>query len=254
MRALRLGLLGACLSVTRLCPAETGSTNAAEQSDAAAPTRQEAERLYAEGEHLYNAGDYAGAASAFERAYELSHIPELLFDIGQAHRLAGPSHCAAARRTYAAYLEAVPDSEHRPIVVEHLAQLASCEGVSAEPVAVATERQPPAQKPEPATAASEDSERPVVPWIVTGAGAAVALTGGALWLRAKIEYEDVRESCPCPEGKFDSWERLTYVSYGLVAAGVITASVGVVLWQSGRERQSVRLDLAPSGVAITASM
>ena len=69
-----------------LCSA---SARAAEQSS-------EARRLYAEGKAQYAQGHYVDAIALFERSYALSESPALLFNMAQAHRLAGPEHCADA--------------------------------------------------------------------------------------------------------------------------------------------------------------
>lgn len=228
---------------------------AADATDASVPAaesdaesaRARAEAAYAEGERAYAAGNFAEAASAFERAYALSHIPELLFDIGQAHRQAGPAHCEAARQSYSAYLESAPDSEHRAAVEERLQQLSACsKAVRAAPSSEEAE-----QRQAPLAQESRVESAPSSwPWLVIGSGAAVATAGGVLLLRAKLEYDDVKSQCPCPRGRFDDWERLTYLGYALAGVGAATTGVGLVLWRTETSRATAQLVGVPGGIEL----
>jgi hypothetical protein len=58
----------------------------------------EARDQYEAGAGFYRDADYASAATAFQRAYELSPSPELLYNLAQAERLSGD--CAAALQHY----------------------------------------------------------------------------------------------------------------------------------------------------------
>lgn len=55
----------------------------AEQSD---DRRARARQAYAEGERLYQAGDYSGAAKLFHRAYETYPLPTVLVAIAMSYR------------------------------------------------------------------------------------------------------------------------------------------------------------------------
>jgi tetratricopeptide (TPR) repeat protein len=59
-------------------------------------TSEKARAHYETGLHYYDVADYQQAIREFKRAYELSAAPELLFNIGQAHRLAGDCADGAA--------------------------------------------------------------------------------------------------------------------------------------------------------------
>jgi hypothetical protein len=66
---------------------------------------------------------YAEAIAAFEASYALSPLPTLLFDIAQAHRLAG--HCADALERYRRYaaLAAAPRAAG---LDEHIREMETC--------------------------------------------------------------------------------------------------------------------------------
>lgn len=211
------------------------------------PPTAQAERIYAEGERAYNTGDYAAAAVAFERAYRLSGVTELMFDIGQAHRLAGRDHCEPARRSYAAYLAAFPDSKQRALVEQYLSELGEC----APPAPTITVAPAPAAKPLPTTTApAAQPSRAVWPLVVAGAGAAVAVGGAAVWVRSRMKYDEVKDTCPCPPGTFDSWERMSYAGYALVAVGVAASATGLVLWRMSANDDSARVMLGPTGLQL----
>src|SRR4051812_49283826 len=68
----------------------------------------EAKRLYADGKVEFAQGRYEQAIALFERAYALSGATGLLFNLAQAHRLAGQDHCPQALALYKSYLAAQP--------------------------------------------------------------------------------------------------------------------------------------------------
>lgn len=68
-----------------------------------------------------SAGDYGAAITYYETAYQLIPHPVLLFNMAQAHRLAG--HADQALALYERYLVAAPDGEQAPIAREMVSQL-----------------------------------------------------------------------------------------------------------------------------------
>lgn len=78
--------------------------------------------LYKRGQRYFDVGEFGQAIEAFKRAYELSGAPELIFNLAQAHRLAGDYQ--AAQREYATYLRLRPDSPYRKTVERLLSELA----------------------------------------------------------------------------------------------------------------------------------
>ena len=55
-------------------------------ADPAAARRDEAKAAFGRGNTAYNLGKYADAIAEFERAYALSRLPEILFNLGQCYR------------------------------------------------------------------------------------------------------------------------------------------------------------------------
>jgi hypothetical protein len=194
----------------------------------------EAKRLYAQGKAEFAQGRYVQAAELFERSYALSESTALLFNMAQAHRLAGPGHCATAVRLYQSYLAAEPTAENRKEVEERITELGDCSADTApaaapEPSATAREpRQAPASPP-----ARGAGGLPTGPVIVTGAGAAMLVAGGVLYFRAWDKHREAEAVCPCYPGTYSDWELLTNVSYAVLAVGGATLIGGVSWWVAG---------------------
>src|SRR5213083_2422043 len=80
----------------------------------AAPS--EAEQAYEQGQAAFDAGRFGDAVVAWERSYELSKEPVLLFNLGQAYRQRhGPGDCAKALAAYKRFIELVPEAVQRPL-------------------------------------------------------------------------------------------------------------------------------------------
>jgi hypothetical protein len=73
---------------------------------APAGARKEAARKYTEGTRAFDAGDFTGAAQAFEAAYALAPHPDALWNAARAWHRAG--ELARAANLYARYLREVP--------------------------------------------------------------------------------------------------------------------------------------------------
>ncbi|MFK8002824.1 MAG: tol-pal system YbgF family protein [Polyangiales bacterium] len=97
-------------------PAEAASPET-EQAD----TDGDARAAFAAGSDAFEAGAYDGALRLFERSYELSGQPELLYNIGHCHdRLRNDQQAVAS---FEAYLEARPDAATRTAVEQRLSIL-----------------------------------------------------------------------------------------------------------------------------------
>jgi tetratricopeptide (TPR) repeat protein len=73
------------------------------------------------GTRAYDLGLYDEAIAQYMAAYKIKDDPALLFNIGQAHRLAG--HSAEALRFYKTYLSKLPDAANRAEVEAKMADL-----------------------------------------------------------------------------------------------------------------------------------
>ena len=117
MRAYSRLLLFACVAAATLRP---GALHAQENG------LDRARELYEQGASAYQAGDFDAAIAAFERAYAISGRAALLFNIAQAERLAGPTHCERALLAYQRYLRAEPDSSNAAEVQQRISEMQSC--------------------------------------------------------------------------------------------------------------------------------
>jgi tetratricopeptide (TPR) repeat protein len=96
----------------------------------AAPARAQdqvgdARRAFNEGEAAYNLGHFEEALTKYEEAYRLSRLPQILFNLGQAHRRiyeekGGLEHLRKARDLYRSFLREVPASPQLKVVNEVL--------------------------------------------------------------------------------------------------------------------------------------
>ena len=213
----------------------------------AAEPSAEARRLYAEGKAEYAQGHYLEAVALFERSYALSESPALLFNMAQAHRLAGPQHCSDALSLYKSYLAAQPDAENKREVDERIAELADCKPAeAAAPAPVASAEVGPRRAPPPSSRAARNPTGPV---LVAGTGAALLAAGGVLYWRAWDKHREAERVCPCYPGTYSSWEVLTNVSYALMAVGGATLAGGVTWWAVGQPAKNGQPGSAMLGVS-----
>jgi hypothetical protein len=225
-------------------------------SPRAAEPNVEARQLYAEGKAEYAQGHYVEAIALFERSYALSESSALLFNMAQAHRLAGPTHCHAALSLYKSYLAAEPHAENQKEVEERITALGDCAEEKAADRAPPPPSPPAVASPTPALAPAarrtplERSSAPAAgPLLVTGTGAALLVAGGVLYWRAWDKHREAEERCPCYPGTYSSWEILTNVSYALLAVGGATLAGGVTWWVAGQPSTNVQPGRAMLGVA-----
>lgn len=83
-----------------------------------------ADEAFREGSRLYDARDYAGAATQFEAAYAQVADPAFLFNIGQAYRLA--DQCEKAAAAYQRYIELAPAAPNLDDARRYLKQSNVC--------------------------------------------------------------------------------------------------------------------------------
>jgi tetratricopeptide (TPR) repeat protein len=200
-----------------------------------ADDRARAKTLFDDGSSEYRAGHYDRAIDLFQDAYKLSHAPGLLFNIAQAYRLEGA--CAQALEYYQRSLDEDPAADNRAEMQDRVVEMQAC--VNAKPPDPAPPPPPPVVTPPVMTtrAAAEPPprvHRRYAPLVTTAAGAAVALTGAILYWRARVKFDEVEPTCPCPEGSFSGWEKATTASYVMMGAGALAAAGGLVFQLSGR--------------------
>jgi tetratricopeptide (TPR) repeat protein len=76
---------------------------------------------YVKGTRAYELGIYDEAIAEYMAAYKAKDDPALLFNLGQAHRLAG--HAAEALRFYKTYLAKLPEADNRADVEAKIREL-----------------------------------------------------------------------------------------------------------------------------------
>lgn len=143
---------------------------------------QEARALFAAGQVAVDEGRYAAAIDYFQRAYELSRRPALLFNLASAAEHMRRDQLALD--AYRAYVDAVPGAPNRTIVEARIRVLAMV--VAGEPVVPAPEDVAnfdaalAAGARAPSEPTNDESGAPALPGALLGAGAALAV-GGAVF-------------------------------------------------------------------------
>jgi hypothetical protein len=115
----------------------------------AADEQGDGRALFDAGVKAYQQGRYRTAATAFQRAFELTRRPGLLFSLGQALRRSyeqtrDPAELQGAIRYYERYLAAPHEGEHRSEAVSWLEELSRLPDAKA-PLGAATEHRARAQ-------------------------------------------------------------------------------------------------------------
>ena len=129
--------------------------NASDAPSPVPPPEPTAERLFHEGLKAYDGHDYRAALGLFQDAYSQSHVPEILFDIGQTYRALG--NCQEAIAHFDAFIAAVPpDDPLLPRVRGRRAELLPCKSSTATAV-------PPPPAPAPPVEESSPAPPPVEP-------------------------------------------------------------------------------------------
>jgi tetratricopeptide (TPR) repeat protein len=162
----------------------------AEQGSAGAETTKaeqdrEARFLFEAARSAYDAGRYEDALTSFQRAYELSQRPALLYNVGQAADRLRKDEIALD--AFERYVQALPDAENRPAVEERirvlravLAEKRAAAQAAPSPMQAAQAAPPPSNATAPAGARTTQDERKdeggllTKWWLWAGAGGVVA--------------------------------------------------------------------------------
>ena len=121
-------VLGALAAFTLVTLASGELAAAAPSVDAEAARRDEAKVAFGRGNAAYNLGKYTDAIAEFERAYALSRVPEILFNLGQCYRKQweAEQRSELGRRAlhyYEALLREAPSSKVRPEAEQFVGEL-----------------------------------------------------------------------------------------------------------------------------------
>jgi tetratricopeptide (TPR) repeat protein len=245
LRALALSLVCAAPITLPVTPCSAQPAASPEALDA------EARSLFEAGRTAYRDARYEDALGYYRRSYELSHRPELLYNIGQCEdRL---RHDAEAIEAFEAFLAALPDAPQRAEVTVRLDILRrTVETTETE----TTEGIEVVETPAPVDASGSDP----VPWIVLGVGGGLAAVGVALLIAGYVQIGDVEGARNVPfssvSGAYDAAPILTGTGWAAVGVGVALAGIGSVWVLSGGSSSTssnARLRLNPTGITLSGS-
>jgi len=226
-------------------------------------TDERVAQLYQDGRTHYDLGEYEQAIAAFKEAYRLAEAPGFLFNIAQAHRLAGD--CAAAERFYRSYLRYQPDAENRGDIEARIEEMERChrergaeiEGTKAPVLTVPRPRDSAAEKPV-GRAAQVDAETTPMRTVAFASLVAGGLTlagGGVFYYRSSRDATAL-EKRRTAGGEWtqddadleDSYGRQRGIAIGGLAVGAaLVATGGGLLWNSDRAPRARRVSLALTG-------
>lgn len=235
----------------------------------------DARTLFTLGQSAFDQGRYQAALDYFQQAYDLSHRPQLLYNIGQAaDRLRDDRRALAS---FEQFLREVPDSpQHtstrarvevlRAAIAADDARDAESARIAAEAEAARAERG--AAGPTVATTETPDappprSGRSAAPgWIIAGVGGGALVAGAtffALGLGDKNTVEDAPDGSTFASVS-DEYDRAsTRITVGsiLLGVGVAAGATGLVLalgaGGSDEEPTALELRVLPNGLALRRS-
>lgn len=222
------------------------------------------------GQLMYGEGRFNEAAAEFDRAYELSGRPQLLYNAFLAHRDAG--HVAEAVARLRQYLEQTPDAADRETLERRLAAMeetleqqhreasmsaeerAALEAERARIAAEADEHRTDAERLREERE-RESQRRNPTPAIIMGTGAGVLVGGIIVGVVAQTTaLAELRENCPndvcVSDPNFSLSEtrsqarRMTISTDVLLSVGAATAVTGLVLLLLQRKRYAADEDEA----------
>lgn len=245
-----------------------------------------ARRYMAAGLAAQQTGDYGIAVTMYWKAYQLVAHPVLIFDIAQAHRLAG--HLAEAVRQYEQYVAVEPSGPEAQTARRFIAEL---EIEMRTPVPAADDRPgsdrvpkgdsaPSADRAGAVTSAADETssvvqgtraseidgnaapppreavaDRPgepvgrttqIVGLATVGTGAAALAVGIDFGLHARTLAREVAEQFD--QGKYDAGSRANKIALaGYISGGVLLATGAALYWQGhAQDRVSMRAVVVPS--------
>lgn len=216
---------------------------------------QQARTLFQDGVTSYAGGRYEEALELFQRAYDLSPHPELLFNIGIAALNGG--HQRRALDAFEQFLVQAPESPNRPSVEARIAALRrqvsaeqDAERRAAEMEAAERDRQHAAEQARATTSTAGLG-------LIIGGGVLVA-AGAVLF---GVGYADVATVEGAADGTrwndlsgaYDRAPVLTGIGIGAGALGLAALGVGAVLFATSSgpsETSTTTVAVGPTGITL----
>jgi hypothetical protein len=212
--------------------------------------------LYDTGKRHFDIAEYAAAIAAWKEAYLLSSEPLLLFNIAQAHRLAGD--CAQANRFYLNYKRVAPRPANQAELDSAMAKCAGIEPATGDttpttPSAIRVEPPPPAPAPALTPDVVEVDQGRTLRYsglAVGGAGAVAGIIAIVYAVRASEKADEVAGrpvgtpwSNDLDQVQADGQSAQTRARiFGVVSA--IGLLGGAAVWYYGHTRSNVTVDVA----------
>ena len=163
---------------------------------AVADPAPDAEQLYRDGQTAYDQARYDDALGAWQRSYDLSHAPPLLYNIAQAYRVrAHPGDCALARAQYQSFVELSAPSPQRALAEGYIAQLATCASAPAGAPAPSDGASRPVPSDDASTHERSIHNRQIAVAVVGAGGIVLLTTGIYLGHRASTLGNEVTSAC-----------------------------------------------------------
>jgi tetratricopeptide (TPR) repeat protein len=213
----------------------------------AAELDQAARILFDAGTRAYEAGLFEEALTRYTNAYELSHRPELLYNIAVSHDRLEQKHEAAD--FYARFVEAVPDSPRIGIArsrAEILQRSVDEEAVRAAAYenARADNSDSPGNEAPPDVEGSRSLAGPIASFAIAGAGLVTFAVSGLI-AGSRFRDADVTCSTGCDEAQLDSVDTAALVADIGLGIAIAGAAVGVVWLLVGGSGDDQRAHVSP---------
>lgn len=226
----------------------------------------DARALFQLGQSAFDAGRYEAALDFFQRAYDLSHRPQLLYNIGQAaDRLRRDRRALEA---FEGFLRDAPESPQHASTRSRVAVLRATVEAEEARARSGSDVAPPtpaetaaAANQDPPTDAPQSSGRgpSIAGWTIVGGGAGVLAVGAVFVI---LGFGDRRAVEGAPDGSlyasvedaYDRSARRITVGSVLVGVGAAAAATGIVVALRGgsqdADTETVHLHVAPNGVTL----
>jgi tetratricopeptide (TPR) repeat protein len=217
----------------------------AQGNDAAAD--EEGRGFFIAGRASYLAGRYDEALERFERSYEKSGRPELLYNIGTAAERAGK--LARALDAYRQFLDKQPESERRVEVETHIADLETrVADEPSEPAALSTAQVRPLDT---TVTPTSESKSVLAPGLILAASGALLATGVVLVVlgyKAEQRVHDAPDGARWSDYRNDAQHALAFRGAGFSVGAV--GVVGAVLsgWWLASARKDARSGTPVAGL------
>ena len=218
-----------------------------------------AKEAFAVGTRAYADGEFKTALTSFQRAYDLTGSPDLLYNIATvSDRMRRDEQALEA---YEGYLEARPKSADREHVESRIDVLrAAIEARSRAELDAEIEARSAAIE----AAARVKAERPLTqyvgpgpgPWITIGVGGAAIVAGAVLVGLGQRDQKSVESAVPgssysTVQEMADRGPRRTKAGIALMAVGGVGV-IGGAIWQltGGHDEAMPEVSIGPSGISV----